>query len=273
MPRFSLREFSRPDYVSSLPKKDPNNAIWPRLVMLAKMLNEIPWFKKSAQDELAEQSAADMKGYTPDSEQQDKLAQQSRAEAQIAGYTPDNEPDGLLHVEDLDDDALPSYMGWDFNYETATPEQMKVIQKLLKEGGYDLGKTGIDGKRGDKTLAAYIDYNKKLQGSRLWNQNRAPDEEQDAADFAKALSDIPSKNMESYKPAPTIDPSDVGNKYHTVRGSGGPSETQYEKTPAEIQEEKEADDAVNDSVRRELEEAKRWSGAMGGYKPNTTGGR
>ena len=278
MPRFSLREFSRPDYASVLPKKDPNNAIWPRISMLAKMLNEIPWFKKSAQDKLAEQSATDMEGYTPNSEQQDKLAQQSRAEAQMAGYIPDNEPDGLLHVEDLDSEALPSYMGWDFNYKTATPEQLKVIQKLLKEGGYDLGKSGpgkdgVDGKRGNKTYAAYIDYNKKLQGSRLWNQNRAPDEEQDAADFAKALSDTPAKNMEGYKPAPNVDPSDVGNKYHIVRGSGGPSETQYEKTPAEIQEEKEADDAVNESVRRELEEAKRWSGMMGGYKPNTTGGR
>ena len=62
MPRFSLREFSRPDYASSLPKKDPNNAIWPRISMLAKMLNEVPWFKKSAQDELSEQSAADMEG-------------------------------------------------------------------------------------------------------------------------------------------------------------------------------------------------------------------
>ena len=58
-----------------------------------------------------------------------------------------------------------------------------------------------------------------------------------------------------------------------MRVSCGPSETQYEKTPAEIQEEKEADDAVNESVRRELEEAKRWSGMMNGYKPNTTGGR
>lgn len=278
MPRFSLREFSRPDYASFLPKKDPNNAIWPRISMLAKMLNEIPWFKKSAQDKLAEQSAADMEEYTPNSEQQDALAQQNRAENQMEGYTPDNEPDGLLHVEDLDNEALPSYMGWDFDYKTATPEQLKVIQKLLKEGGYDLGKSGprkdgVDGKRGNKTLAAYIDYNKKLQGSRLWNQNRAPDEEQDAADFAKALSDTPAKNMEGYKPAPNVDPSDVGNKYHIVRGSGGPSETQYEKTPAEIQEEKEADDAVNESVRRELEEAKRWSGMMDGYKPNMTGGR
>lgn len=210
MPRFSLREFSRPDYVSSLPKKDPNNAIWPRISMLAKMLNEVPWFKKSAQDELSEQSAADMEGYVPNSEQQDEPSQQSRAEAQMAGYVPDEEPDGLLHIEDLDADALPSYMGWDFNYETATPEQLIDIQKLLKAGGYDIGKTGsrkdgIDGERGPKTLAAYIDYNKKLQGSRLWNQNHAPDEEQESATFANELEEANrwSGKMDGHKPNET----------------------------------------------------------------------
>ena len=210
MPRFSLREFSRPDYASSLPKKDPNNAIWPRISMLAKMLNEVPWFKKSAQDELSEQSAADMEGYAPNSEQQDESSQQRRAEAQMAGYVPDEEPDGLLHIEDLDADALPSYMGWDFNYETATPEQLIDIQKLLKAGGYDIGKTGsrkdgIDGERGPKTLAAYIDYNKKLQGSRLWNQNRAPDEEQESATFANELEEANrwSGKMDGHKPNAT----------------------------------------------------------------------
>lgn len=192
MPRFSLREFSRPDYAPSLPKKDPNNAIWPRISNFAKMLNEIPWFKKSEQDKTSEQSAADMEGYVPNSELSEEYAQQSRAEAQMAGYVPDEEPDGLLHIEDLDDEALPSYMGWDFNYETATPEQLIDIQKLLKAGGYDIGKSGprkdgIDGQRGPKTLAAYIDYNKKLQGSRLWNQNRAPDEEQESATFENEL--------------------------------------------------------------------------------------
>lgn len=210
MPRFSLREFSQPDYASSLPKKDPNDAIWPRISRLAKMLNEVPWFKKSAQDELSEQSAADMEGYVPNSEQQDESSQQRRAEAQMAGYIPDEEPDGLLHIEDLDADALPSYMGWDFNYETATPEQLIDIQKLLKAGGYDIGKTGprkdgIDGERGPKTLAAYIDYNKKLQGSRLWNQNRAPDEEQESATFANELEEANrwSGMMDGYKPNTT----------------------------------------------------------------------
>lgn len=43
MPRFMLREFSRPDYLGSLPTHDPNNAIWPRISAFAKMLHDISW--------------------------------------------------------------------------------------------------------------------------------------------------------------------------------------------------------------------------------------
>lgn len=43
MPRFALREFSRPDYRGSLPERDPNNAIWPRISAFAKMLHDISW--------------------------------------------------------------------------------------------------------------------------------------------------------------------------------------------------------------------------------------
>lgn len=43
MARFALREFSVPDYRSSLPEKDPNNAIWPRISAFAKMLHDMSW--------------------------------------------------------------------------------------------------------------------------------------------------------------------------------------------------------------------------------------
>ena len=46
MPRFSLREFTIPDYASHIPQNDPRNAIWPRISELAKMLNDIPWPKE-----------------------------------------------------------------------------------------------------------------------------------------------------------------------------------------------------------------------------------
>lgn len=43
MARFALREFSVPEYYRSLPEKDPNNAIWPRISAFAKMLHDISW--------------------------------------------------------------------------------------------------------------------------------------------------------------------------------------------------------------------------------------
>lgn len=41
MPRFTLRKYSNPDYAKYLPEHDENNALWPRLSGLAKMLHEI----------------------------------------------------------------------------------------------------------------------------------------------------------------------------------------------------------------------------------------
>lgn len=43
MPRFTLQQISPIDYRSSLPEKDPNNAIWPRISAFAKMLHDISW--------------------------------------------------------------------------------------------------------------------------------------------------------------------------------------------------------------------------------------
>lgn len=43
MPRFTLQQMSPIDYRSSLPEKDPNNAIWPRISAFAKMLHDISW--------------------------------------------------------------------------------------------------------------------------------------------------------------------------------------------------------------------------------------
>src|SRR5574344_2695849 len=118
MPRFSLREYSTPDYVSAIPERDPNNAIWPRISMLAKALNEMPWFKKgddteadspetvssstSENDRITEQNAQradDPDGLT--------LRERGDAESErMKGYTPDGESDGQLHVEDLDRDEV-----------------------------------------------------------------------------------------------------------------------------------------------------------------------
>lgn len=174
MPRFALREFSVPNYRDSLPASDPNNAIWPRISMLAKMLNEIPWFKKgddtteddiesvgrsqAENDRVAEENAQRM-------DDPDGLTLRERADAEterMKGYTPDDESDELLHVEDLDRDEVG------FDLQNADKAAIKRMQRQLRDGGYDIA---VDGIWGTKSQAAYDDYNRKLMGSKLYNQN------------------------------------------------------------------------------------------------------
>lgn len=55
MPRFTLSEYSRPDYAKYLPEHDEENALWPRLSGVAKMLHEI---EIKAKDDEAEKEQA-----------------------------------------------------------------------------------------------------------------------------------------------------------------------------------------------------------------------
>lgn len=190
MPRFSLREFSTPDYVSAMPERDPNNAIWPRISMLAKALNEMPWFKKG--DDTEENSQESVSASTSENDRTaeqnaqraddpDGLTLRERGEAEserMKGYTPDGENDGQLHVEDLDRDEVG------FDLQNATRQDIKKMQKQLREGGYDIAVDGIWGQK--QSQPAYEDYNRKLMGNKLYNQNYGDDSEQA---FAKALED------------------------------------------------------------------------------------
>lgn len=190
MPRFSLREFSTPDYISSMPERDPNNAIWPRISMLAKALNEMPWFKKDydTEDDSPETVSASTFETDRTAEQNaqraddpDGLTLRERGEAEskrMKGYTPDGESDGLLHVEDLDRDDVG------FDLQNAAPKDIKRMQKQLRDGGYDIAVDGIWGQK--QSQPAYEDYNRKLMGNKLYNQNYGDDSEQA---FAKALED------------------------------------------------------------------------------------
>ena len=189
MPRFSLREFRTPDYISAMPERDPNNAIWPRISMLAKALNEMPWFKKDydTEDESPEEVSASTSENDRTSEQNaqraddpDGLTLRERGDAEserMKGYTPDGESDGLLHVEDLDRDEVG------FDLQNATRQGIIKMQKQLKDGGYNVS---VDGLWGPQSRAAYEDYNRKLMGNKLYNQNYGDDSEQA---FAKALED------------------------------------------------------------------------------------
>lgn len=190
MPRFSLREFSTPDYISAMPERDPNNAIWPRISMLAKALNEMPWFKKDydTEDDSPEEVSASTSENDRTAEQNaqraddpDGLTLRERGDAEserMKGYTPDGESDGLLHVEDLDRDEVG------FDLQNATPKDIKQMQKQLRDGGYDIAVDGIWGQK--QSQPAYEDYNRKLMGNKLYNQNYGDDGEQA---FAKALED------------------------------------------------------------------------------------
>lgn len=189
MPRFSLREFSTPDYISAMPERDPNNAIWPRISMLAKMLNEIPWFKKDYDTE--DESPEEVSGSTFENDRTaeqnaqraddpDGLTLRERGDAEserMKGYTPDGESDGQLHVEDLDRDEVG------FDLQNATRQDIIKMQKQLRDGGYSVS---VDGVWGPQSRAAYDDYNRKLMGNKLYNQNYGDDSEQA---FANALED------------------------------------------------------------------------------------
>ena len=172
-----------------MPERDPNNAIWPRISMLAKALNEMPWFKKD--DGTEEDSPESVSASTSENDRTaeqnsqraddpDGLTLRERGDAEserMKGYTPDGENDGLLHVEDLDRDEVG------FDLQNATPKDIKKMQKQLSDGGYGIS---IDGMWGPQSRAAYEDYNRKLMGNKLYTQNYGDDSEQA---FAKALED------------------------------------------------------------------------------------
>lgn len=190
MPRFHLSEFQTPDYLSVLPQKDPNNAIWPRISMIAKMLNEIPWFKKSEPTEEEIRDAArlaedDAQGY---SEAADLTAQAQKATEDVSGlpayyertmggrnegmrdtYSGDRSPGGA----NVENPKGTTYSLRNFeDSDISNSESVKNIQKELKDLGYDLGsygvnKDGIDGSFGGRTKKAYTDWKKNNMKNEL----------------------------------------------------------------------------------------------------------
>lgn len=193
MARFTLREFATPTYVDALPAHDRNNAIWPRISMLAKMLNEIPWFKKSEPteeeirdaDRLAED---DVRDYP---EAAALTAQAERAAEDVSGLSDYYERTGGGRNEGLTDvfsgDRSPTRVVTENPNETtyslrhfedsdmSNPEAVKNIQKELVDLGYDLGtygpdRNGIDGVyggRNSKTRKAHEDWKKKNMSAEL----------------------------------------------------------------------------------------------------------
>lgn len=193
MPRFSLREFSRPDYAVSLPNKDPNNAIWPRISMLAKMLNETPWFKKkepseeeiSAAAASAEDAVRDYPEAAALTEQAERAAEDvsslsdyyertggGRNGGRIDVYGGDRSPTRVVTVNP--NETTHSLRQFE-DSDISNPEAVKNIQKELVDLGYDLGaygpdKNGIDGYYGglnSKTRKSHEDWKKKNMSAEL----------------------------------------------------------------------------------------------------------
>lgn len=193
MARFTLREFATPTYVDALPAHDPNNAIWPRISMIAKMLNEIPWFKKSVPTEEEIRDAArlaedDVRDYP---EAAALTAQAEQAAEDVSGLSDYYERTGGGRNEGLTDvfsgDRSPTRVVTENPNDTtyslrhfedsdiSNPEAVKNIQKELVDLGYDLGtygpdRNGIDGfygGRNSKTRKAHEDWKKKNMSAEL----------------------------------------------------------------------------------------------------------
>lgn len=157
MPRFELREFSTPDYRGSLPERDPNNAIWPRLSALGKMLQDISWEEKGEptpeEVELEKLAAIDdmknynssvgaaedqMAGYKPNTLEQDREVMVDEQQRRVNGnYTGGHrDPSGGVNMErqkamaDAGNLEHASFVS-SFNPKTASKEDIRKMQRMI----------------------------------------------------------------------------------------------------------------------------------------------
>lgn len=87
MARFALREFSVPEYRSSLPEKDPNNAIWPRISAFAKMLHDMSWEDDGDEDEYDDGTGRNEDERTSDFEQNARENVKTSEDRKMDGYS------------------------------------------------------------------------------------------------------------------------------------------------------------------------------------------
>lgn len=96
MPRFSLREFSVPQYAGYIPENTVEERPAQKVADLLYFMHTLPWFSESEEEkkqrEAKEKAEKDMEGYTPDLDAQDEMAKEAEvrhAENIMDGYTPD----------------------------------------------------------------------------------------------------------------------------------------------------------------------------------------
>ena len=154
MPRFTLREFSRPNYAEYLPKNDPNNAIWPRISMLMKMLNEIPWFKRDEEELLREKMLRDRRLSKVKKELESQFAAEDAADKEreeeanrpeIQAGSPEEAEyltEGYRPLEaDKPGYAIPDDLA-NFDPTGKSRDELKAMQTKLREGGYPISVDG-----------------------------------------------------------------------------------------------------------------------------------
>lgn len=142
MPRFMLREFSVPDYRGSLPKHDPNNAIWPRISAFAKMLHDISWEDdgdEKAPDEddvrlASDDASSDMSGYESPSSQMEGYHPQTAEEAKA--QESEGQSRAPTDMEKQKEMASSSDVGMDdfiknFDPKTASKEDIRKMQRII----------------------------------------------------------------------------------------------------------------------------------------------
>lgn len=158
MPRFGLKEFSTPDYRSSLPEKDPNNAIWSRISAFAKMLHDMSW--EDTPEEGIDNTEAQ---HLVESEAMDYDFSAADAAKKMGGYKPDEtksrEPpdmDKEKEISEKRENEMSDYLrGFDPN--TATDEEIRQMQRLVAPSNVDADDFA-DGLWGEDSLKAYLDY-------------------------------------------------------------------------------------------------------------------
>lgn len=173
MARFTLREFSRPDYASRLPKHDPNNAIWPRISMVMKMLNEIPWFKKDEEELLREKMLKErrlgkvkreLEAQFADEDAVEKELDEEATRPEIMAGSPE-EAEYLMEGYKPEEVDRPTYELPDdisaFDPNGKSKGELKAMQTKLRDGGYDIA---VDGIWGPKSQTAFEDYVRKSLG-------------------------------------------------------------------------------------------------------------
>lgn len=189
MSRVNLKEFRPIDFATFVPEQDPNNALFPRVSMVAKMLHEIPWFKKSDDEGEKEVTGEEYSTFSDIAENPKKreafiggldtelfegmnpqLIPKKNITTEIGGMPvsvrnpfalSDDEAELNNKRSELDEwrNAFNEWSGVSFKDISKDKDMTKSFQEFVNQNGK---KIDVDGIAGKQTYGAYKDlFNKK----------------------------------------------------------------------------------------------------------------